>query len=165
MITTLIAAMDSNNGIGKANTLPWRLKSDLAHFKAYTLGKTLVMGSTTLRGLPGVLKGRDTILLSRSDVTARRYGNRVIHAKSIADVLMYSDGIDELVIAGGANVYEQFIPTADKLVITHINASCNCDTFFPKIDPAKWEMVDNQFFKADENNQYDYNIATYTRVK
>lgn len=164
MHITLIAAMERSNGIGMAGKLPWRLKGDLAHFKAYTLGKLIVMGTNTLKPFKKPLPGRRTVLLTRSNELMSKFGNTVEYASSVEQVLALAQGEDELVIAGGAQVYETFMPYATRLIITYVHADVRSDSFFPTISP-QWELLDNQAFSKDEDNEYAFNICRYELAK
>lgn len=164
MLLTMIVAMERSNGIGFKNKLPWRLKKDLQHFKTYTTGKLIVMGTNTLMEFSKPLPKRDTILLSRTGQLRSRFNDTILYARTVEEAidLAKSRGESELVIAGGATVYESFLPHANRLIITHVNADVRSDTFFPRIDPS-WELVDNQSHEADDENQFHFNICRYER--
>lgn len=162
MHITLIAAIEQSNGIGLNNTLPWRLKSDLKHFKTYTLGKTMVMGTNTLKSFPKPLPGRKTILLSRCKSLLERFTDQIDYAACVSDVLVRSDLGEELIIAGGAQVYESFLPYATRLIITHVHADVVSDTYFPTIDNT-WTLVDSHYTSADTDNEYGFTVCRYER--
>tara|TARA_R110001583_G_scaffold162327_3_gene314498 strand:- start:1397 stop:1891 length:495 start_codon:yes stop_codon:yes gene_type:complete len=127
----IIAAMDADRAIGKKNRLPWKLPSDLRHFKRTTLNKVIVMGYTTFESLPGVLPEREHWVLSKKERDLPE-GVKLFH--SIDDVLAEANKreLDELMVVGGAKVYEQFLPIANQLILTQIETEVEgADTYFP----------------------------------
>ena len=154
---TLIAAIGRNNEIGYRNKLLWNIPEDMAHFKSYTMGKTLVMGINTFASIGSKpLPGRKCIVISHTKYN----GSSAIHAGSIAEALSVEHCFPEMVVIGGASIYNQTIALADKLVITHVNADFNADTFFPNIDLSKW-MINSS---TDGNNgTYDYKFVEYKK--
>ena len=147
MKITLIAAMDGKDGIGKNGTLPWNIPEDLQHFKEYTSGKVCVMGRKTWDSLPvKPLLGRYNWVLTESGGTKELIAmvdsndNFMCSAMDyLLDMIRYKGiNTDELCIIGGASIYEQFMPFATHMVLTHINGDYNCDTFFPEFDASEW---------------------------
>jgi dihydrofolate reductase len=133
----LIAAVSENNVIGQGNALPWRIPEDLARFKALTLGSTLVMGRKTFESIGRPLPGRTTVVLTRkSDFSAP--GVLVAHDRQEAVSLAQGP---HAFVAGGANIYELFLPLAKKLFLTRVHASFEGDTHFPAFDAREWELV------------------------
>ena len=154
---TLIAAIGRNNELGLKNKLPWSIPEDLKHFKAYTLGKVVVMGSNTFSSLNHrPLPGRKNIVISSQELTCLT----AIRAKSLEGVLDIEDCYPELVIIGGASIYNQTIGIADKLVITHIDAEFKADIFFPQIDLTQWSI--NSSIEGS-NETYKYKFVEYLR--
>ena len=161
MKITLIAAMDDNLGIGKDGRLPWHNKEDLQHFKDYTEGKVCAMGRKTWDSLPvKPLPNRTNMILTNSGWESL-YG--FIHNESvivpcgnvIMDVLDVANKskFKEFCIIGGASIYEQFMPHATHMVLTHINGDYNCDTFFPEFDASEWFAYE---WKDIENGKVHY---------
>lgn len=149
---TLIAAIGRNNEIGLGNRLLWNIPEDMKHFRAYTMGKVVVMGSNTFASIGyKPLPGRKCVVISRKDL----HGCAAIPAKSIEEALSIEHCYDELVIIGGASIYEQTIDIADKLVITHVDAEFEADTFFPYIDLIKWN-IDRTIEGVDANFKYKF---------
>lgn len=138
---TLIAAISSNNCIGKNGELPWHIPEDLAHFKSLTNGHTVLMGRKTWESIPEKyrpLPGRKNIVISRS--TAYEVPPGVEVFDSIEHALeAHSD--DDVYIIGGASMYEATIGIADALEITHVDREVDGDTFFPDIDMSVWHEV------------------------
>src|SRR5262245_41722377 len=127
----LIAAVADNGMIGQGGDLPWRLKSDLAHFRALTMGRPVVMGRKTYLSIGKPLAGRTTIVVSRDPALA--IAGAVV-APSIARALAAARGdalrrsVGEIMVAGGADIYAQTMPLADRLEITHVHARPAGDT-------------------------------------
>ena len=138
MRISIIAALTDNNVIGRDNDLPWRLPRDLRHFKAVTLGAPMIMGRKTFESLPGVLPGRRHIVLTR-DPAWRRDGAEVAH--SVEEALALADG-NRVSIIGGAEIFDLFLPVADKIHLTEVHLEPAGDTFFPDLDPAIWHHPD-----------------------
>ena len=127
---TLIAAIGEMNEIGYKNRLLWNIPSDMAHFKKYTLGKPVVMGRKTFESIGArPLPGRLNIV-----VTSAHYSiTNVITTPTLESALKFSEDYDELIVIGGASIYEQTMHKADKLVITHVPGKYTADAFFPDI--------------------------------
>jgi dihydrofolate reductase len=144
---SLIAALARHNVIGRDNTLPWHLPEDLKHFRETTLGKAVIMGRKTWDSLPPKfrpLPGRRNIVLSR-DASLALAGAEVVSSLPAALALLGAD--DEAVVIGGAELYRQALPLADRLYLTRIDAEFEGDAFFPPIEPSAWiehECIEGQ---------------------
>ncbi|ESQ74099.1 dihydrofolate reductase [Asticcacaulis sp. AC402] len=165
----VVVAMDENNAIGKAGGLPWRLRSDMKLFKDITLGKPILMGSNTWDSLPKKpLPGRLNLVLSR-DLKFEAEGGVVcetlFEALDIGREHAADDGAGEVCVIGGANVYAQTLPRADRLYVTHVHATVDGDTHFPAIDPAIWRVVREEAFAKTENDDFDFTLKVYERGK
>lgn len=154
---TLIAAIGRNNELGFNNKLLWNIPEDMAHFKSYTMGKTVIMGSNTFLSIGKELPGRRNVIVS-----SRNCGSSGIPAHSIKDALSIESCYPELVVIGGASIYNQTINFADKLVITHIDAEFNADVFFPEIDLGQWRI--NTVLDGS-NETYKYKFIEYIRYE
>jgi dihydrofolate reductase len=137
----LIAAVADNGVIGQGGDMPWRLAADLKHFRSLTMGKPVVMGRKTYLSIGKPLAGRTTIVTSRDKAMAIP-GAVVVPNLQYALAVARGDarrrGVGEIVIAGGAEIYAQTMPLADRLEITHVRARPEGDTIFPAIDPGVW---------------------------
>lgn len=135
----LIAAVDLNWGIGKDNRLPWHIPEDLKFFKMITSGQNIVMGWSTFESLPKVLPNRRHIVLSRGSKTPQ---DGVEYVKSVEELLTKYDA-NQLIVIGGASVYEQLFHLVDYLYITYIYDSHDCDAHFPSylFKNHEWEEV------------------------
>lgn len=153
---TLIAAIGRNNEIGFENKLLWNIPEDMKHFKAYTMGKVLIMGRKTFASIGNKsLPGRKCIVISTHDL----FGAAVC-AKDVDSALSIDYCYPEIVVIGGESVYRQTIDRADKLVITHVDADFRADTFFPPIDLTKWRI--NSTIDGS-NETYNYKFVEYVR--
>lgn len=143
---TLIVARARNGAIGLDNGLPWRIPEDLAFFKRTTMGATLLMGRRTWESLGRPLPGRRMVILSRGPAPAAGSADDPVSwAPSLEDALR-EHGVAgrELFVIGGADVYRQAMPLADRILITEIDAEPRADTFFPAPDPRDWIEVSRE---------------------
>lgn len=156
----IIVAVDENLGIGKDNQLLAHIKSDLKYFKEKTTSKTVVMGYNTYMSLPiKPLPNRNNILITRKNIQIEGFTvfNSVEECKKWIDELN-----EEVYIIGGRSIYEQFLPYADRLYITHILHKFDADTFFPDIFD-EWKMI-YAFGKSENlNHKYKHIFAVYER--
>mgnify|MGYP002642026079 CR=1 FL=1 len=158
---SLIAAMAENRAIGVDNKLPWRLPADLQHFKRLTLGKPIVMGRKTWESLPGLLPGRQHIVVTGN----RQYqaeGCTVVH--SIEEALIAAGDVEEVMIVGGAAFYEQMLPHADRLYLTLVHAEVEGDAFFPEYEASQWARVERTYYRSNEKNPFDYSFCRFDRI-
>lgn len=140
-IITLIAAMDKNRGIGIDNKLPWQIPEDLQHFKKTTSGKAVLMGRKTFSSIGRPLPNRHNMVLTRNP----SWGHATVtHLSSVEDALKYAQTfpIPELFVIGGEEIYRQFLPHAQNMILTEIDSEFNCDAFFPEFDRNLWSEVD-----------------------
>jgi dihydrofolate reductase len=162
---SLIAAVPENNIIGADGGMPWYLPSDFKFFKARTMGKPMVMGRKQFETVGKPLPGRTNILVTRQVgyqpdgvIVINDFEAAVEHAKSIA----LTDKVDEVMIIGGGEIYKLAMPIADRLYITHIDASPNGDVLFPEIDES-WICVDNPTTTPHEKDTAKYQISVYEK--
>jgi dihydrofolate reductase len=160
MRISLIVAMDRNGVIGAAGRLPWRLPADLRRFKAITMGKPIVMGRRTHESIGRPLPGRENIVMTR-DRDFRAPGCTILHG--VDAVLEHCRGAEEIMIMGGAELYRQLLPKADRIYLTEVNASVAGDTYFPAWDRASWREISRQPFAADGANQYSGSFVVLER--
>lgn len=158
---SLITAMDSNRVIGKNNSLPWHLPADLAFFKQTTMGKPVIMGRKTFDSIGKALPGRKNIVLTR-DNNFEAPDCEI--ATDIDQAMSKVDGSVEVMLIGGASLYEQTIHSADIIYLTLIHHEFNGDTWFPEINPKNWELGSRDDFERDEKNQFAYSFLKYLRV-
>ena len=147
MKITLIAAMDNKDGIGKNGTIPWHIAEDLQHFKDYTKYGICVMGSRTWESLPvKPLPFRTNCVISR-DIWSDNHDDADRVFGGIYDCINHWKNLtSELIIIGGASIYEQFLPHATHMVLTKTDFCIDyeCDTFFPDFDESEWICTETQ---------------------
>jgi dihydrofolate reductase len=162
MIVSIIAAVADNGVIGLNNSLPWHLPADFKYFKEVTMGKSIVMGLKTFRSIgEKPLPGRKNIILN--DDAGYKAPEGCFAVSSIKDLLeMEKDG-KEIMICGGASVYKQFLPLAQRLYLTFVHHNFEGDTFFPDFDKNEWQEIKRINNKADEINKFDYSFVVYER--
>ncbi len=161
MIISIVAALGKNNVIGSDNKLPWKLPADMQRFVAITTGKPVIMGRRTFESIGKPLKNRANIILTNSDFRAD--GCIVVH--SVENALDAAKEHEEVVIIGGASIYEQFIPLADRMYLTFIDYEFEGDKYFPDFDNSEWIETEHENHKADENNAHDYSFVKLERKR
>lgn len=163
----LMAAKAANNIIGRDNALPWYLPNDLKYFKQVTLGKPIIMGRRTWESLQRPLPGRTNIVITRQ-ADYRAEGAKVVgtldEALKRAEQVALIDGRDEVVVIGGAQIYQLALPRADRLYLTEVHAEVEGDTWFPEVDASQWREMGRDDFDAEGPNPYDYSFVIYDRI-
>ena len=155
---TIIVATDSSNGIGINNTLPWHLPEDLAHFKRLTSGHPIIMGRKTFDSIGRPLPNRRNIVISRN-ADWRHEGVECVGSLQEALALVAGDG-DAFVIGGG-QIFEQALPLVDRLVITRIDRTYECDAFFPVLAEGAWREASREDHVSAAGLPYSF--ISYTR--
>jgi len=163
MIISMIAAMANNRVIGLDNQMPWHLPADLQHFKKVTTGKPVIMGRKTFESIGRPLPGRRNIIITRnSEYTAQ--GIETVTTPEAALKLVCD--VEEVMIIGGGNVYEQFLPKADRLYLTFIDLDVKGDTQFPDYNKvANWNVKEEQENLPDEKNKSSYKFVTLYKAR
>ena len=163
----LVAAVAENGVIGRDNALPWRLKSDLRRFRARTWGKPIVMGRKTFQSVGKALPGRTNIVVSRDpDFSAPG----VVVAPDVRAALQTARGdalrrgADAIAVIGGAEIYAETLPIADRLDLTLVNARPEGNVRFPPIDPQAWLEIERSEHKAEAGDAADFAFITYERA-
>ncbi len=154
MIISLIAAMTPSGVIGKDNALPWRLPEDLKNFKRVTLGKPIIMGRKTFESMNSKpLPGRHNIILTHAqDFEAP--GCTVVH--SVEEALHAAGNVEEVVVIGGAKVYEEFLPIATRFYLTRVHHEYDGDTYFPNVNWGQWKVI-------EESRRESFTMVTMER--
>lgn len=163
---SIIAAVAANGVIGDRNGIPWRLPSDFAHFKRMTLGKPLIMGRHTFESIGRPLPGRTNIVVSRQQ-GYQPHGVIVIssleaaleHAQSIAK----ADRANEVMVGGGAQIYEQALGLADRLYITHVGLNPPGDAYFPRVTQEEWTDAGTISVAPNPADTAPFRIRVYRR--
>jgi dihydrofolate reductase len=162
----LVAAVGENGVIGRAGGLPWRLKSDMQHFRKLTLGRPVVMGRKTYDSIGKPLPERTNIVISRDPHYA---SPGVLPAPSLQAALELARedarrrGADAIAIIGGAEIFRDALTVADRLEITTVHVSPEGDTFFPPIDPHTWRETARAHHAAAAQDDADVSFVTYER--
>jgi dihydrofolate reductase len=163
----LVAAVSENGVIGRDNALPWRLRSDLKRFRALTMGKPLLMGRKTFQSIGRPLPGRTNIVVSRDPEFA---GLGIVVARDIGTALAVAHGdalrrnVNEIMVIGGADIFEALIAQAARLEITHVHARPEGAVLFPAIDPAVWRPTATAEQAAGPGDEAPFTLTTYCRV-
>ena len=161
MKLALICAMSENRVIGKNNTLPWRLPEDLKYFKRTTMGSSVIMGRKTWDSIGKVLPGRTNIIVTRSptlQIERVKMALSVPEAIELAEHTALIDGSDEAFIIGGAELYSEAMPFADRFYLTRVHAEVEGDTFLKSFDEAAWREISRKEYKKSDLNPLDYSI-------
>ena len=166
MKLVLVAAVAENGVIGADGGMPWRLKSDLAHFRALTIDKPVVMGRKTWQSLPKALPRRTNIVITR-DSSFAAPGALVVPSFEAALEAARKDaaarGTDEIMVIGGSDIFRVAMPLADRLEITHVHATPEGDVKFPPIDPAIWREVSRRKHPGGPDDSADFSVTAYLR--
>jgi dihydrofolate reductase len=157
---TLVVAMDAKRGIGIDNKLPWHLPEDLAHFKRVTLGQPIIMGRKTFDSIGRPLPGRRNIVVTRN----RGWAHEGVEAVGSLEEAIALAGDTPASIIGGAQIFNEALVLADRMIVTHIEREYPCDTFFPEIDPAKWAATAREP-QHSQAQDLDFSFVTYERTK
>lgn len=158
---SLIVAMDENQLVGRNNALPWHLPSDLGFFKRTTMGKPVVMGRNTYESIGKPLPGRQNVVISRrSEYEAP--GCTVL--PGLEEAIRYCGDAEEIVVIGGAQVYAQTVPLAERMYITRVQAKLEGDAWFTEVDWSQWQKVESEEVPADEKNRYAHCFELWERV-
>ena len=161
MKISLVAAIAKNNAIGKDNKLLWHLTNDLKFFKAYTLGKVILMGRKTFESIgKRALPGRINAVVSR-DLSMQI--ENVLFFKSLDAALQHFKNSEEVCIVGGAQMYKETLPMADLLILARVEATPDADVYFPEVNWSDWKLVSNDERFADEKHAYNYAFQRYER--
>jgi dihydrofolate reductase len=157
---TIIAAVADNNALGKNNELLWHLPNDFKRFKSITTGHYIIMGRKTFESFPKPLPNRTHVIITRQ----KNYSYEgCIIVDSLQNALATCSKEKEVFIIGGGEIYKQSIEIADKLDITKVHNNFEADTFFPKIDLDKWNLIASEFHPKDEKHLYNFSFQTYIR--
>jgi dihydrofolate reductase len=155
---TMVVAIDAQRGIGVNNTLPWHIPEDLAHFKALTSGHPIIMGRKTFDSIGRALPKRRNIVVTRN---AQWGHDGVETAGSLQEAIAMVDGGTAFII-GGAQIFNEAMPLAGRMVVTEIDRTYECDTFFPQLDKGAWAETAREKYHSDASG-VDFAVVTYER--
>lgn len=158
---SLIAAMDKNRPIGKAgNELPWHLSADLKRFKSITLGKPIIMGRKTFESIGEPLPERTNIIITRNE----EYGAPgCVVVPSPKEALKSAGNAPEVVVIGGAEIFAQFLPLAQRMYLTQVDGKFEGNVYFPEWNPEEWHEIFREAHGPDEKNAYRYTFLILER--
>ncbi len=156
----LIAALSKNHVIGKDNQLPWTLPNDLQHFKSLTLHKPIVMGRKTFESIGRPLPKRRNIIITRQK-DFQVQGGEVFHSMDSALTALQDEA--EIMIIGGATLYQQTLAKADILYLTIVDTEIAGDAFFPEWNSNEWKILSEEKHDADEQHAFAYTFLTLAR--
>jgi len=160
MIISLFVAASTNNVIGAGGKLPWRIADDLKRFKRLTMGKPVVMGRLTWDSIGRPLPGRKNIVITRQPGFGAA-GCEVVDSPAAA--LRAAADAQEVMIIGGSQIYELFLPHAGRIYLTRVHAELDGDAFFPAIDERVWTLVDTETHVADNAHEFAFDFLVYER--
>ncbi|MDM1049171.1 MULTISPECIES: dihydrofolate reductase [Sphingobacterium] len=160
---TLIVAASENNAIGKNNQMLWHLPNDFKYFKNNTMDHSIVMGRKTFESIGKALPGRRNIVITRQPTFQ---AEDVDVANSLQEVMTYCRDEREVFIIGGAQIYQQALSLASKVLLTRVHAEIDdADAYFPALPAEDWELVSSEAHSKDEKHQFDYTFEVYNRIK
>ncbi len=162
-----VVAMDRNRVIGREGDLPWRLPSDLKHFKRVTLGKPCLMGRKTWESLPFPLPGRPNLVLTRNAAYAAKGAEVFTDVKAMIGQgfeLAGRAGVDEIMLIGGGQLYKELLPHCDRLYITQVDAEVAGDAVFPEISSDHWHLSSREGPIHGPKDDHAFFVAVYDRV-
>jgi dihydrofolate reductase len=152
--------MARNRVIGRDNQLPWHLPADLKHFKSLTLGKPILMGRKTFESIGRPLPSRTNIILTRASSYA---ADGCLVAHSVEEALSLAGGVEEVMVIGGAQLYEALLERADRIYLTEVLEDFQGDARFPLLQPGAWQELSREEHPADEANPHPYRFSVLER--
>lgn len=161
MTISIITAMAKNRVIGKDNTLPWQLPADLKRFKEITTGHPVIMGRKTYESIGKALSGRKNIIITKQ----KNYSaENCFIVNSIDEAISLVKDEKEIFFIGGAEIYRQILPRANRLYLTLIKKEFAGDVYFPEIRWNEWKEISRQKGYVDNNNPYEHEFLVFERI-
>ena len=158
---SLIVAMSRNRVIGADGKIPWHLPGELKLFKDLTMGHPIIMGRKTWESIGRLLPGRTTVIVTRQ----HGYGvPGAIVAHTLQEAIAACRGNEDIFVIGGAEIFREALPIADRVYLTTVDAELPGDTFMPGFEGAAWRVQSSQAFPADDRNRYAYTLAVHERI-
>lgn len=158
-MVSVIVAVAENGVIGDKNSLLWHISEDLRNFKRITSGHPVVMGRKTFESLGRPLPNRKNVVITRQDIEIE--GCEVAHSLDEALAMFSAD--EEIFIIGGAQIYREAMPIADRFYLTRVHHSYEGDTSFPEWKESEWQKVDSERFERGEKYEYPFTFEVYNR--
>ena len=159
MEIAIIVAMTPQGLIGKDNQIPWRLSADLQRFKKITMGHPIIMGRKTFESLPGLLPGREHIVMTRN---SNYLAEGCVVVSNWAQIEILVEG--KAFVIGGADIYNYALPLATELYTTIVHAELEGDTYFPEWNKEEWQEIECEFREKDDKNEFDVDFILYQRI-
>jgi dihydrofolate reductase len=163
-LISLVVAASENGVIGAHNAMPWRLPSELKRFK----GHPVVMGRRTYEEINRPLPGRDNIVVTTGEIIDNpnvHTVNSIDEALALAGRFAATRKVNEIMVMGGAQIYEQVRPRADRVYLTRVHMTVEGDAFFPELNPQRWQEVSREEVKATGEDSADYTFSVYERIR
>jgi len=158
---TLIAAMGRNRGIGLDGGMPWHLPGELKHFKATTMGKSIVMGRKTWESIGRALPGRQNIVVTRNP----HYRAENCLVVPSLDQALQQAASEEVMIIGGGQLYRQALPLAQRMILTRVDCEPAADTWFPDWSEENWREVSSRSQTANDKNEFAFEVVELVRIE
>lgn len=156
---TIIVAVAANGVIGDKNALLWHIREDMVRFRTITSGHPVIMGRKTYESIGRPLPKRTNVVITRSDLQIE--GCRVVH--SLDEAFEMFESSEEVFVIGGAQIYEQALPKADRILLTIVHRPYEGDTSFPTIDPSVWEECSRERFERGEEFDAPFSFVEFRR--
>lgn len=156
---TIIVAVAENGVIGDKNALLWHIREDMVRFRTITSGHPVIMGRKTYESIGRPLPKRTNVVITRSDLQIE--GCRVVH--SLDEAFEMFEPSEEVFVIGGAQIYEQALPKADRILLTIVHRPYEGDTSFPTIDPSVWEECSRERFERGEEFDAPFSFVEFRR--
>jgi dihydrofolate reductase len=166
-LVALVVAVAENGVIGRDGRLPWRIPSEMEHFRRVTLDKPVIMGRRTFASLKQPLAQRDNIVLTHNREYAPQGAiavESVEQALKVAGDCAMARAAKEIMVIGGSAVYAALLPRASRVYLTRVHTKPAGDVSFPELDPAKWCEVSSEHQAADARDEFDYTISVFERA-
>ncbi len=163
MRLSLIVAIADNGVIGKDNGIPWRISADMKHFKATTMGKPIIMGRKTWESLGKPLPGRKNIVVTRT-LWIPFEEVEVVPDFDTAYLAATKEAPEEVMVIGGAAIYAEALPKADRIYLTEVHGDVDGDTSFPDFDRDQWREVSRAFVARDDKASHDCSFVVLDRA-
>lgn len=162
MFISFVVAAAKNNVIGKDNKLVWNLPNDMKFFKNITWGMPVVMGRKSFEALGKALPGRKNIVLTRQD-DYKAKDAIVVKTMDEAKAVVKEMDVKEMMVIGGGEIFQMVMPEAKRIYLTRVDAEPDGDAFFPKVNPAEWNLVSKKDHEADAKHAYNYSFQIWER--
>ena len=166
MIISSLVAMNADNVIGVNNDLPWKLKDDLQHFKNYSMNKAIIMGRNTYDSIGRPLPNRFNIVVSNTmtETEGLSIAKNLAEALEMATNYSIAEHQDEIVLIGGARIFDEGMKYVNKLVISWVDApDIQGDVYFPSFNLSEWDQDKSEHFAKSDDNEFSFQVVEYLK--